>query len=124
MITTAKFVFDILNGSNGKLTLAEHKASVLLVCKYSLKNGCFKIYILFKSQYFQGIGNLSYNTMKETDFAQCFIEISKLFFKVLETESHEKTLCYCLDMFTLWGRNLVGELPSFFIENFKVSVLS
>lgn len=50
--------------------------------------------------------------------------MSKHFFKALETESHEKTLCYCLEMLTLWSYNkITGELPEYVLDAFKVQFI-
>lgn len=41
------------------------------------------------------------------------------FEKILETEIHEKVLCHALEMFSLWSRNVYGELPKNIPDIFK-----
>lgn len=47
-------------------------------------------------------------------------KVSTHFAKVLESEVHEKTLCFTLEMLSLWTSKLDGELPKPLLDIFKV----
>lgn len=88
--------FDVFHGSNGKLTVVEHKISVL-----------------------QGAGNFSYNAIETNDQQTILQVVVDLFVKVLEIEVHEKTLCQALEMLNLWAVKFVDDLPKKLIDAFK-----
>ncbi|XP_074026538.1 lethal (3) 80Fj [Leptinotarsa decemlineata] len=88
--------FAVFHGSDGKLTVVDHKISVL-----------------------QGAGNFSYNNVKGEDLQYLIGTASDHFRKVLEIEVHEKTLCFALDMMALWTSKLTTEVPKKIIEGFK-----
>lgn len=89
-------VFSVFHGSEGKLTVATHKISVL-----------------------QGAGNLSYNGVLGSGAEQLAEVACKHFAKVLETEVHEKTLIHALEMMTLWCNKFVSQLPSTVVDVIK-----
>ncbi|CAG5089337.1 Similar to Gcn1: eIF-2-alpha kinase activator GCN1 (Mus musculus) [Cotesia congregata] len=88
-------LFAIFHGSEGKLTVATHKISVLT-----------------------GAGNLSFNAagsnVQKVAEAAC-----GHFIKVLDTEVHEKTLIHALEMMSLWCQKFSAEVPKNIIETFK-----
>ncbi|XP_008548705.1 eIF-2-alpha kinase activator GCN1 [Microplitis demolitor] len=88
-------LFAIFHGSEGKLTVATHKISVLT-----------------------GAGNLSFNAagsgVQQVAEAAC-----NHFIKVLDTEVHEKTLIHALEMMSLWCQKFTGDVPKNIIEAFK-----
>ncbi|CAH1402466.1 unnamed protein product [Nezara viridula] len=83
------YLFQIFNGSQGKLTVADHKISIL-----------------------QGIGNFSYNAVTGSSIQPLAEKATKHFIKILETEVHEKTLVHCLEMMSLWCSKFITEVPS------------
>ncbi|CAH0556041.1 unnamed protein product [Brassicogethes aeneus] len=89
-------VFKVFNGSDGKLTVAEHKISVL-----------------------EGAGNLSYNNVPNPQLQNLIAIASDSFIKVLEIEVHEKTLCSTLTMLTLWTLKLTNEVPKKILDGLK-----
>ncbi|XP_030761834.1 eIF-2-alpha kinase activator GCN1 isoform X2 [Sitophilus oryzae] len=91
-----KKTFAVYHGSDGKLTVAEHKTGVL-----------------------QGAGNLSYNNVTPENLIDLISKASVHFIKVLETEVHEKTLCFALDMLALWTIKLTNEVPKALLDGFK-----
>ncbi|XP_025837277.1 eIF-2-alpha kinase activator GCN1 [Agrilus planipennis] len=91
-----KDVFAVFHGSNGKLTLIEHKISVL-----------------------RGAGNLSFNGVMGSSLQCLASSTSKFFFKVLETEVHEKVLCHTLDMLSLWIAKFNNDVPKELIDSLK-----
>lgn len=92
-------VFAVFNGSEGKLTVASHKISVL-----------------------QGAGNLSYNSVGGSSVQNLVEFACKHFIGVLKTEVHEKTLCHALEMMSLWCKKLVNDIPNSIIEVFKLGM--
>ncbi|KAK4875808.1 hypothetical protein RN001_012230 [Aquatica leii] len=91
-----KQVFAVFHGSDGKLTVLEQKLSVL-----------------------EGSGNLSYNTVSGSSLQHLIIQVVNEFVKVLEIEVHEKTLCYALDMLSLWIAKISNDVPKKLIDAFK-----
>lgn len=89
-------IFAVFNGSEGKLTVATHKISVL-----------------------QGAGNLSYNSVSGSSVEKLASIASEYFINILKTEVHEKTLCHGIEMLTLWSNKFVNEIPKNLIEIFK-----
>ncbi|XP_076383364.1 lethal (3) 80Fj [Megalopta genalis] len=88
--------FAVFHGSEGKLTVATHKISVL-----------------------QGAGNLSYNAASGSGIQRLAEIACKHFIKVLESEVHEKTLIHALEMMTLWSNKFVNNVPKYVIDAFK-----
>ncbi|RZC38970.1 translational activator GCN1-like, partial [Asbolus verrucosus] len=91
-----KKTFAVFHGSEGKLTVVDHKISVL-----------------------QAAGNFSHNNVTGGHLQELIATIADYFIKILETEVHEKTLCHALDMFALWGSKFGSEIPKKVIEAFK-----
>ncbi|XP_055638459.1 eIF-2-alpha kinase activator GCN1 [Toxorhynchites rutilus septentrionalis] len=91
-----KDVFAVLNGSGGKITIAELRINLL-----------------------QGAGNLSYNRVSPVDIHALLSTVAELFTKTLETELQEKVLCHALEMFGLWSVNFHGEIPAKIVQTFK-----
>ncbi|XP_045475078.1 eIF-2-alpha kinase activator GCN1 [Harmonia axyridis] len=91
-------IFSVLDGSQGKLTVVDHKISVL-----------------------EGAGKLSIcHTKLDKDTMQALIpKVIDLFIKVLSLEVAEKSLCHCLEMLSLWTSKLEAELPKKLIETIK-----
>lgn len=89
-------IFAILNGSEGKITVAEYRNSLL-----------------------QGAGNLSYNKVESDLRAKMMPSISDNFIKVLDAEIQEKVLTHGLEMFGLWSMNFVDELDGKIVKWFK-----
>ncbi|XP_044264698.1 eIF-2-alpha kinase activator GCN1-like [Tribolium madens] len=91
-----KKTFAVFHGSEGKLTVVDHKISVL-----------------------QAAGYFSYNSVPEENLGEVLVNASDCFLKILETEVHEKTLCHALEMFALWGCKFEKEVPGKVVEAFK-----
>ncbi|XP_066249177.1 stalled ribosome sensor GCN1 [Euwallacea similis] len=91
-----KKIFGVYHGADGKLTVAEHKMGVL-----------------------QGAGNFSYNKVPIEHNADLLLKTIPQFSKVLETEVHEKTLCFALDMLSLWTSKITAEIPKPLLDLFK-----
>lgn len=89
-------VFAVFHGSEGKLTVATHKISVL-----------------------QGAGNLSYNAASGSSVERLAETACEHFIKVLETEVHEKTLIHALEMMALWTNKFANNVPKCVIDAFK-----
>ncbi|KAF7417549.1 hypothetical protein HZH68_000202 [Vespula germanica] len=89
-------VFAVFHGSEGKLTVATHKISVL-----------------------QGAGNLSYNAASGSSVQRLAETACEHFIKVLETEVHEKTLIHALEMMALWSNKFADNVPQSVIDAFK-----
>nr|XP_012138451.1 PREDICTED: translational activator GCN1 isoform X2 [Megachile rotundata] len=89
-------VFAVFHGSEGKLTVTTHKISVL-----------------------QGAGNLSYNAASGSSVQRLAETACEHFIKVLETEVHEKTLIYALEMMALWSNKFTNNVPKSVIDAFK-----
>ncbi|CAL1534334.1 unnamed protein product [Lymnaea stagnalis] len=85
----ANHLFKVLGGSEGKLTFADQKISVL-----------------------QGIGNLVYNTVSGTSSLQSLsTTISEMFLPTLQQEVHEGTLIHTLSMLSLWCSKFYTHVP-------------
>nr|CAD7392316.1 unnamed protein product [Timema cristinae] len=82
-------LFDVFHGSEGKLTVATHKISVL-----------------------DGAGNLSYNAVTGSSVQKLASSAADHFIKVLDTEVHEKTLIHALEVFSLWCTKFSNEVPN------------
>ncbi|XP_049938173.1 eIF-2-alpha kinase activator GCN1 [Schistocerca serialis cubense] len=89
-------LFNVFHGSEGKLTVATHKMSVL-----------------------QGAGNLSYNAVTGSSVHLLASQAADHFIKVLDVEVHEKTLIHALDMFSLWCSKFSNEVPQKVIDWLK-----
>ncbi|XP_051176736.1 eIF-2-alpha kinase activator GCN1 [Leptopilina boulardi] len=92
-------VFAVFNGSEGKLTVATHKISVL-----------------------QGAGNLSFNSVSGMNVEKLAAKACGHFIEVLKTEVHEKTLIHGIEMMTLWSNKFVNEIPKSVIDIFKIGM--
>ncbi|RZF42658.1 hypothetical protein LSTR_LSTR001453 [Laodelphax striatellus] len=82
-------MFKVFNGSEGKLTVATHKISIL-----------------------EGAGNLSYNALSGTSVQSVAMVAADHFIKVLEIEVHEKTLIKSLEMLSLWCAKFTTQTPT------------
>ncbi|CAG9834134.1 unnamed protein product [Diabrotica balteata] len=91
-----KKTFAVFHGSDGKLTVVDHKISVLL-----------------------GAGHLSCNAVAPEHFQALIVVAAEFFGKVLETEVHEKTLCHSLEMMSLWTSKLSQEVPKKILDILK-----
>ncbi|XP_012272971.1 eIF-2-alpha kinase activator GCN1 [Orussus abietinus] len=89
-------LFAVFHGSEGKLTVATHKISVL-----------------------QAAGNLSRNGAFGSSVQRLAEVACDHFIKVLETEVHEKTLIHALEMMALWCEKFANEVPKNVVEAFK-----
>ncbi|CAG5130064.1 unnamed protein product, partial [Candidula unifasciata] len=85
----ATLLFKILGGSEGKLTFADQKISVL-----------------------QAIGNLVHNTVSGYSSLQALSSsICEMFLPTLQQEVHEGTLVHSLSMLALWCAKFYNEVP-------------
>ncbi|XP_057670075.1 eIF-2-alpha kinase activator GCN1 [Diorhabda carinulata] len=91
-----KKTFSVFHGSDGKLTVVDHKISVL-----------------------QGAGNFSYNDVAPDHMVGLITVAAECFGKVLEIEVHEKTLSHTLDMLSLWTVRLGHEVPKKILDILK-----
>ncbi|XP_053680198.1 eIF-2-alpha kinase activator GCN1 [Anopheles nili] len=91
-----KEVFAVLNGSGGKITVAELRINLL-----------------------QGAGNLSYNQIAPQKIQTILPAACEHFSKVIESEIQEKVVCHALEMFGLWTVNHRGDIPSKIVQLFK-----
>ena len=81
-------IFAVLNGSEGKIGLANIKASLLLAC-----------------------GGLSSSAVSGAGAATLADTATKHFVKFLEAESHEGTLVLALEQLSLWASKFANCLP-------------
>ncbi|XP_050089217.1 eIF-2-alpha kinase activator GCN1 [Anopheles aquasalis] len=91
-----KEVFAVLNGSGGKITVAEFRINLL-----------------------QGAGNLSYNKISTEKIQTILPSVCDQFSKVIESEIQEKVVCHALEMFGLWTENYRGEISPKVVQLFK-----
>lgn len=96
-----KAIFAVFHGSEGKLTVATHKISVL-----------------------QGAGNLSFNAVSGSSVQKLAEVACGHFIEVLKTEIHEKTLCHALEMMSLWCEKFANEAHKNVIDAFKQGMAS
>ncbi|XP_016837247.1 eIF-2-alpha kinase activator GCN1 [Nasonia vitripennis] len=96
-----KAIFAVFHGSEGKLTVATHKISVL-----------------------QGAGNLSFNAVSGSSVQKLAEVACGYFIEVLKTEIHEKTLGHALEMMSLWCEKFANEAPKNVIDAFKQGMAS
>lgn len=89
--------FAVFNGSDGKLTVVDHKISVL-----------------------EGAGNFSYNAVSGSGLQQVTLPSAQMFIQALKIEVNEKVLCYILDMMCLWINKFSNEVPKTLIDSLKV----
>ncbi|XP_005111057.1 eIF-2-alpha kinase activator GCN1 [Aplysia californica] len=90
-------LFKVLGGSEGKLTFADQKISVL-----------------------QGIGNLVHNTVSGTLSLQSLSStVSEMFLPTLQQEVHEGTLVHALSMLSLWCAKFYTAVPDKLIQWFQ-----
>ncbi|CAG9808270.1 unnamed protein product [Chironomus riparius] len=94
--TMMKNIFAILNGSEGKITVAEYRNSLL-----------------------QGAGNLSYNQVPTEEITKLMPFVSENFIKIIDAEIQEKVICHGLEMFGLWSIFFTNELDSKVVQWFK-----
>ncbi|KAK7087777.1 stalled ribosome sensor GCN1-like [Littorina saxatilis] len=84
-----KHFFGVFNGSEGKLTVADQKISVL-----------------------QGIGNVFYNTVSgATSLQDLATTVTELYLPTLQQEVHEGTLVHALAMMSLWCTKFYTQVP-------------
>ncbi|XP_013182147.1 PREDICTED: translational activator GCN1 isoform X1 [Papilio xuthus] len=88
--------FAEYHGASGKLTSSEDKIAVL-----------------------QGAGTLSELAVSEEDFTALYEEATSQVARVLDSESHERTLCVALDVLSLWTQRLRAPLHPKVYEIFK-----
>lgn len=58
--------------------------------------------------------------MAAEDLPALICKATAHFIKVLDSEVHEKTLCYTLEMMSLWTSKITEEVPKALIDIFKV----
>ncbi|XP_060079689.1 stalled ribosome sensor GCN1-like [Ylistrum balloti] len=93
-------LFDILNGSEGKLTSADQRISVL-----------------------QAVGNASHCTASGVYALQSLSNtVTEKFIPMLQQEVHEGTLVHALSMMSLWCAKFYTSVPDKLIEWFKKGV--
>ncbi|KAI8491413.1 eIF-2-alpha kinase activator GCN1, partial [Branchiostoma belcheri] len=95
----AKHLFNVLNGSEGKLTVVKHRMGVLT-----------------------GLGNLSYNTVSGSGTQTLASVVTEMFVPYLQQEVHEGTLVHTLSMLSLWCDKFSTQVPTKLIEWFKKGV--
>lgn len=88
--------FGVLQGSEGKLTVAAQKISVL-----------------------EGIGHLSQHCATGTSTHQLSCDASEHFIKVLESEVHEGTINQALSALLMWTTRFTAAIPKSLMEMFK-----
>nr|XP_040228816.2 eIF-2-alpha kinase activator GCN1 [Anopheles coluzzii] len=91
-----KEVFAVLNGSGGKITVAELRINLL-----------------------QGAGNLSYNKIPPQKVQSILPAVCDQFSKVIEAEIQEKVVCHALEMFGLWTVYHRGDIPNKIVQLFR-----
>ncbi|XP_014262100.1 eIF-2-alpha kinase activator GCN1 [Cimex lectularius] len=84
----ATHLFQDFSRSQGKITVASHKLTIL-----------------------QGIGNLSFNAVTGGSVKTLAQNVAEQFVKILEVEVHEKTLVHCLEMMSLWCAKFTTSVP-------------
>ncbi|KAM7361540.1 lethal (3) 80Fj [Cochliomyia hominivorax] len=92
-------IFAILNGVEGKITVAEYRINII-----------------------QGAGFLSFNAVCQSSLHNLFELVLDLFSKTLNTEVHEKVICFTLEMFSLWIIKYTDFENKNIIEIFKKGV--
>lgn len=93
--------FGILQGSEGKLTVASHKISML-----------------------EGIGHLSKHCGSGATTQQLSCDAAEHFIKVLDSEVHEGTLNQALSALLLWTARFTAEIPKTLLDHFKKGMIS
>ncbi|XP_026329507.1 eIF-2-alpha kinase activator GCN1 isoform X2 [Hyposmocoma kahamanoa] len=88
--------FAEYNGASGKLTSSEDKIAVL-----------------------NGVGTLSELAVAAEELSRLFAEAVAQTARVLDSESHERTLCGALDALRCWLARLGGPLPDKILDVFK-----
>ncbi|XP_013411317.1 eIF-2-alpha kinase activator GCN1 [Lingula anatina] len=92
-----KYLFAVFNGSEGKLTVAAQRISML-----------------------SGIGNMSDNSVSGTNSVQSLSgNVAELFIPVLQQEVHEGTLVHTLSELSKWCMKFSNQVPEKLIEWFK-----
>uniref|UniRef100_A0A4W3H8T3 GCN1 activator of EIF2AK4 n=1 Tax=Callorhinchus milii TaxID=7868 RepID=A0A4W3H8T3_CALMI len=91
-----RHLFAVLGGSEGKLTTAAQKMSVL-----------------------SGIGNCSYHTVTGASSQTLSGTVTELFIHFLQQEVHEGTLLHTISVLTLWCNKFTTEVPKHLLEWFK-----
>ena len=94
-------LFGVLQGSEGKLTVASHKISVL-----------------------DGIGKLSQHSVTGAGVNKLSCDATEKFVKILESEVHEATAVRALQVLSSWTRRLTAAVPKAFIDLFKKGMLA
>jgi len=94
---TVGSLFKVLGGSEGKLTFADQKISVL-----------------------QSIGNMVYSSVSGTQSLQSLSSsVTEMFLPTLQTEVHEGTLVHALNMLSLWCAKYYTEVPEKLVQWFQ-----
>ena len=88
--------FGVLQGSEGKLTVASHKVSVI-----------------------DGIAQLSKHCATGPEVNKLSLEATEHFVKVLDSEVHEGTLIQALSALSLWTARYASVVPKSLMEMFK-----
>lgn len=95
-----KRLFDVLNGSEGKLTVVGERISVLTA-----------------------IGNVSRNAVTGTAAVQALaVSVFDLYVAILKQEVHEGTLVCALDTLSLWSAKFTTEVPSKLCDWFQAGL--
>lgn len=92
-------LFAVLNGSDGKITVAEYRINIL-----------------------QGAGHLSANLVAKNAIDPLLKTVTEHFIKTLDTEIQEKVLCHALEMFSLWAINFTGTLSKTITDVFRKGI--
>nr|XP_022338883.1 eIF-2-alpha kinase activator GCN1-like [Crassostrea virginica] len=93
-------LFGVLNGSEGKLTIADQRISVL-----------------------QAIGNVSQNSVSGANTLESLsTTVVEKFLPLLQSEVHEGTLVTALNMMSLWCARFYTNVPDKLIEWFKKGI--
>ncbi|KAL3857310.1 hypothetical protein ACJMK2_011991 [Sinanodonta woodiana] len=94
------YLFEVFNGSEGKLTLTEQKISVL-----------------------QAIGNMGKNAVSGTASLQNLsTTVAELFLSLLQNEAHEGTLVHALSMLSIWCSKFYTRVPDKLMQWFKKGI--
>ena len=86
-------LFSVLGGSEGKITVNTHKASLIAA-----------------------IGNLTNTAVSGSGMTTVATLAAELFVKFLESEAHEGTLVAGLEMFTVWAAKFSSEIPAKLVD--------
>lgn len=97
--TILAHAFAEYNGAGGKLTSSEDKIAVL-----------------------NGIGSLIYLAVTPDDHLPLFNEATAQMSRVLESESHERTLCVAIDVLYAWLKEVDGPMPDNILNIYQKNI--